>query len=182
METAIGAQREARRVSGRKVHNSFATPVIPVKCSCFLLVGSRASGSIHGLSRSPARPEESTSWKHVNQLKNGTASVHPLRAPELRALRRLQREQSPSPYLFTTERGGPMTTAGFRKLLARTGEASELGFPVHPHMLRHACGYRLANDGHDTRAIQHFMGHKNIQHTVRYAELASERFKNFWND
>jgi integrase len=120
---------------------------------------------------------------HVHRLKNGTASVHPLRGPELRALRRLEREQDPpSPYLFITERGGPMTPAGFRKLLARTGEASALDFPVHPHMLRHACGYQLANDGHDTRAIQHYMGHKNIQHTVRYTELAAERFKNFWND
>lgn len=54
--------------------------------------------------------------------------------------------------------------------------------PVHPHMLRHACGYKLANDGHDTRAIQHYLGHKNIVHTVRYTELASDRFKGFWRD
>lgn len=120
---------------------------------------------------------------HVSRMKRGTASVHPLRGPEIRALRRLEREgPTGGAYVFTTERGGPMTAAGFRKLLARVGEASTLGFPVHPHMLRHGCGFKLANDGQDTRAIQHYLGHKNIQHTVRYTELSSDRFKNFWND
>ena len=119
---------------------------------------------------------------HVNRLKNGTASTHPLRGPEIRALRRLQREAERSPYVFTTERGGPLTTSTVRKMVARAGEAAKLGFPVPPHMLRHAAGYKLANDGHDTRAIQHYLGHKNIQHTVRYTELAPDRFKNFWRD
>jgi type 1 fimbriae regulatory protein FimB/type 1 fimbriae regulatory protein FimE len=76
------------------------------------------------------------------------------------------REMGPSAYVFITERGGPMTTAGFRKMLSRCGEQSDLKFPIHPHRLRHACGYKLANDGQDTRAIQHYLGHKNIQHTV----------------
>jgi type 1 fimbriae regulatory protein FimB/type 1 fimbriae regulatory protein FimE len=62
-------------------------------------------------------------------------------------------------------------------MIARAGEIAEIGFPVHPHMLRHAAGYKLANDGQDTRAIQHYMGHRNIQHTVRYTELAADRFK-----
>ncbi len=69
-----------------------------------------------------------------------------------------------------------------RKIIARAGELAGLGFPVHPHMLRHACGFKLANDGHDTRAIQHYLGHKNIQHTVRYTELAPDRFNGFWDD
>lgn len=119
---------------------------------------------------------------HVNRLKNGVPSVHPLRGPELRALRRLKREQRPSPYLFTTERGGPLTDSTVRKMISRAGEVAKLPFPAHPHMLRHACGYKLANDGHDTRALQHYLGHKNIQHTVRYTELAPDRFKGFWND
>jgi len=85
-------------------------------------------------------------------------------------------------YVFTTERGGPLTTSTVRKLVARVGEEARLGFPVHPHMLRHATGYKLANDGHDTLAIQHYLWHWNIQHTVRYTELAPERFKNFWRD
>jgi len=82
-------------------------------------------------------------------------------------------------YVFVTERGGPMTPATFRKLLATIGTAAKFPFPVHPHMLRHATGYKLANDGQDTRAPQHYLGHKNIMHTVRYTELSPERFKNF---
>ena len=119
---------------------------------------------------------------HVNRAKNGLASVHPLGGQEIRALRRIKRETGESRYIFVTEREGPMTTAGFRKMLARTGEASGLTFPVHPHMLRHAAGYKLANQGVDTRSLQHYLGHKNIQHTTRYTELAADRFKDFWRD
>ena len=75
-----------------------------------------------------------------------------------------------------------MTASNVQKMLSRAGEAAKLGFPVHPHMLRHATGYKLANDGHDTRSIQHYLGHRNIQHTVRYTELAPTRFKDFWKD
>jgi integrase len=117
---------------------------------------------------------------HVRRIKNGMPSVHPLGGGELRALRKLQREAIQSRYVFTTERKAPMSPAGFRKMLARTGEAGAFPFLVHPHMLRHACGYKLANDGQDTRAVQHYLGHKNIQHTVRYTELAPNRFKDFW--
>jgi len=119
---------------------------------------------------------------HVRRIKNGRPSVHPLGGGELRALRKLQREAMPSRYVFTTERQAPMSPAGFRKMLARTGETAAFPFPVHPHMLRHACGYKLANDGQDTRALQHYLGHKNIQHTVRYTELAADRFKSFWEN
>ena len=119
---------------------------------------------------------------HVSRLKNGVASTHPLRGPEIRALRRLRREYGVSPYVFITERRGTMTDSSVRKIIARAGNEAHLGFPVHPHMLRHACGFKLANEGHDTRAIQHYLGHRNIQHTVRYTELAADRFKRFWND
>jgi site-specific recombinase XerD len=81
-----------------------------------------------------------------------------------------------------TERGGPMSTIGFHHLIQRLGEAARMPFQLHPHMLRHACGYKLANDGHDTRALQHYLGHKNIQHTVRYTELSPDRFRDFWRD
>ena len=118
----------------------------------------------------------------VQRLKNGVPSTHPLRAPELRSLRQLRREWPDSPYLFVSERGGPMTASNVRKLVARTALAAKLPFPVHPHMLRHACGFKLANDGHDTRSLQHYLGHKNIAHTVRYTELAPDRFKGFWKD
>ena len=119
---------------------------------------------------------------HVNRRKNGIPSVHPLRGPELRALRRIKRQDGPGAYVFLTERGGPMTTDNVRKLVQRGGQEAKLPFPVHPHMLRHACGYKLANDGHDTRAIQHYLGHRNIQNTVRYTQLSAQRFKDFWKD
>ena len=119
---------------------------------------------------------------HVSRLKNGIDSVHPIRGPELRALRKLLREYPDTAYLFITERGGPMTDSNVRKMIKRAGENANIGFPIHPHMLRHSAGYKLANDGQDTRAIQHYMGHKNIQHTVRYTELTPARFKDFWKD
>jgi type 1 fimbriae regulatory protein FimB/type 1 fimbriae regulatory protein FimE len=120
---------------------------------------------------------------HVSRAKHGSQSVHPISGRELRALRRLQREQEPqSPFVFTSERASPFTTAGFRKMVARLGVAAKFDVPIHPHMLRHGCGYKLANDGVDTRSLQAYLGHKNIQHTVRYTELAPTRFKDFWRD
>jgi len=125
--------------------------------------------------------EFTTATLHVRRVKRGTPATHPIRGDELRALRRLQREQDPkSPFVFTSERGAPFTTAGFARMVERTGEAAGIGLKVHPHMLRHACGFKLANDGHDTRALQAYLGHRNIQHTVRYTELAPTRFKDFW--
>jgi integrase len=122
-----------------------------------------------------------TATLHVRRVKQGTPSTHPILGDELRALRRLQREQAPkSAYVFTSERGSPFTTAGFARMIERAGAEAKLGFKPHPHMLRHACGYALANRGHDTRALQAYLGHKNIQHTVRYTELAPTRFKDFW--
>jgi integrase len=119
---------------------------------------------------------------HVRRAKNGTPSVHPIRGDEIRALRKLRRESPNEAYVFVTERGGPMSTIGFHHLIQRLGEAAKMPFSLHPHMLRHACGYKLANDGHDTRALQHYLGHKNIQHTVRYTELSPDRFRDFWRD
>jgi len=119
---------------------------------------------------------------HVNRRKNGTPSTHPIRGRELRALRRLQRDYPGCVYVFNGERKGPLTDSGVRKIVARAGKAAVLEFPVHVHMLRHGCGYKLANQGIDTRSIQHYLGHKNITHTVRYTELSPERFKDFWQD
>jgi len=116
---------------------------------------------------------------HVNRAKGGIESVHPLHGPELRALRPLQ---GTSLYVFTTEAGTPVTTAWFLRMIQRTGRAAKLPFPLHPHMLRHACGYKLANDGHDTRSLAHYLGHRNLQSTARYTALAPDRFARFWND
>jgi type 1 fimbriae regulatory protein FimB len=119
---------------------------------------------------------------HVRRRKNGLATTHPLYGPEMRALRTLARAYPTMPYVFVSERQGPLADATVRKIVARAGEAARLGFPVHPHMLRHATGFKLANDGHDTRIIQHYLGHKNIQHTVGYTVLAAERFQGLWPD
>jgi integrase len=109
----------------------------------------------------------------VNRAKGGCASVHPLHGPELRALRPLQGGR---PYVFVTEAGTPVTTAWFLRMVQRTGVAAKLPFPVRPHMLRHSNGYKLANDGHDTRSLAHYLGHRNLQSTARYTALAEGRF------
>ena len=119
---------------------------------------------------------------HVRRAKNGTPSTHPLTGREMRALRRLQREAPTSPFMFVSERGAPFTTAGFARMLERAAVSARLDIKVHPHMLRHACGFALANRGHDTRGLQAYLGHRYIQHAVRYSELSSDRFKGWWKD
>jgi integrase len=146
-----------------------------------ILIGYR-----HGLRASElcdlqwSQVELTTGRLHVRRAKNGSPSVHPMQGDEIRALRRVQREQKASSHVFMTERDGPMTPKAFHALFGRIGSRAKVQFPIHPHMLRHGCGYALANAGHDTRALQAWLGHKNIQHTVRYTELAPDRFKNFW--
>jgi len=120
-----------------------------------------------------------TATLHVRRAKNGKPAAHPIRGDELRALRELQRQTSGG-YVFETERGTPFTTDAVNRLVKRIGGRASFPFKVHVHMLRHACGYALANQGHDTRAIQDWLGHRAIQHTARYTELSQERFKDFW--
>src|SRR4029077_7139873 len=95
---------------------------------------------------------------HVNRLKNGIPSVHPLTGVELRALRRLQREQKTGRYVFMSERGAPMSAVAFRRMVTRLGSAARMPFPIHPHMLRHSTGFKLANQGVDTRSLPHYLG------------------------
>jgi type 1 fimbriae regulatory protein FimB/type 1 fimbriae regulatory protein FimE len=111
----------------------------------------------------------------VQRAKKGTPSTHPLHGDEIRALRRLRREFPVSDHVFVTERGGPFSTDNFAAIVKRAGRA--LGMRVHPHMLRHGCGFSLANQGRDTRSLQAFLGHKNIQNTVIYTDMAVTRFK-----
>ena len=120
---------------------------------------------------------------HVRRVKQGTPSTHPILGDELRALRRLKREQEPkSPFIFTSERGAPFAAAGFARMVERAGVQAKLGFKVHPHTLRHACGYALANKGHDTLALQAYLGHRNIQNTTRYTALARHFCREFFRD
>jgi site-specific recombinase XerD len=117
-----------------------------------------------GRPRPPARPTR----QHICRL--------------LRALRPLQREQKPGRYVFMSEGGAPTSAVAFRRMVTRLGPAAKMPFGIHPHMLRHSTGFKLANQGVDTRSLQHYLGHKNIQHTVRYSELSPERFRDFWKD
>jgi site-specific recombinase XerD len=119
----------------------------------------------------------------VRRVKRGSPATHPVRGDELRALRQLQREQEPKrPFVFTSERRAPFTTAGFARIVERVGVEAKLGFKAHPHMLWHATGYKLANDGADTRSLAHYLGHRNLQSTARYTALAPDRFAKFWRD
>ena len=115
-----------------------------------------------------------------HRLKSSTDSVHPLQGDEMRALKQWRREQEPaSKYVLTGQRG-IMTPNGLNRLIKIIAARDSELPPVHVHMLRHACGYALANAGHDTRRVQHWLGHANIQNTVRYTQLAPNAFKGFW--
>lgn len=119
---------------------------------------------------------------HVNRLKNGDSSVHFLEGDEIRALRKLRRAYPTSAFVFCSERLGPLSLNSVHKLVVRAGKLAGLELSVHPHMLRHGKGYQLASKGYDTRAIQAYFGHKNIQHTVLYTQLDPSRFKGFGKD
>jgi type 1 fimbriae regulatory protein FimB/type 1 fimbriae regulatory protein FimE len=118
----------------------------------------------------------------IHRVKQGHDSIHPLRSPELRALRQIQRDYPDTSYVFVSEHKAPLSTRTIRHIIARAGKIARIPFKVHPHQLRHACGYYLASKGHDTRAIQDYLGHKNIHHTVRYTQMSPQRFENFWRD
>jgi type 1 fimbriae regulatory protein FimE len=115
---------------------------------------------------------------HVRRAKGGKASVHPIRGYELRMLTALRKAFPDNGYVFTTERRTPFTTDAINRLIKNIGNRAELPLPVHFHMLRHSCGYKLANDGIDTRAIRHV----SITHTTRYTQLSPARFKDFCRD
>jgi len=119
---------------------------------------------------------------HVNRLKNGNPSVHFLEGDEIRALRKLRRDYEASAFVFASERQGPLSHNAIHKIVARAGEVAGLKLFAHPHMLRHGKGFHMASTGVDTRAIQAYFGHKNIQHTVRYTQLDARRFKGFGKD
>src|SRR5260221_6119675 len=118
---------------------------------------------------------------HV-RVKNGNPQHASLARKHLPALRRLQGESVPSPFGFVSERGTPFTTAGFARMVERAAVGAGLELKAHPHMLRHACGYALANKGHDTRAIQGWLGHRSITSTAVYTALAPNRARDFWRE
>jgi len=125
---------------------------------------------------------------HINRVKNGVQSVHPLKPDELARLTKLwkfQRRAYLGPagdpeYVIMHLYHGPVTTRTIHHTIQRLGERAGLPWPIHPHMLRHACGYYLANHGADTRAIQVYMGHADIKNTTLYTELNPDRFQLFF--
>jgi integrase len=117
----------------------------------------------------------------VRRVKGSVSASHPLPGDELRAIRSWLRKrgEGKSPFLFLGERG-PMTRWAITYLVEVAGKRAGIEVDVHPHMLRHSCGYYLANKGYDTRLIQDYLGHKNITHTVRYTKTAAARFEGLW--
>ena len=151
----------------------------PLRDQCLLRLIYR-----HGLRASEARNARWTDFDivagsgpktfHVRRLKGSVDSVHTLDRDEVSALRRLKAD-STSPFVFVSERGGPLSPDMVARIVETAAEDAKLGFHVHPHMLRHATGYALANKGTDTRLIQDFLGHASIANTVRYTKLAPGR-------
>jgi integrase len=114
---------------------------------------------------------------YVRRLKGSHDSTHTLEPDTVRLLKRLKAE-SDSPYVFVSERGGPMSVDAVQSIVKRAGHVAGLDFHVHPHMLRHACGFALANQegtANDTRLIQQYLGHKDIKNTVIYTTLSQRR-------
>jgi type 1 fimbriae regulatory protein FimB/type 1 fimbriae regulatory protein FimE len=111
---------------------------------------------------------------HVVRLKGSIDSTHSLDRDELRDLRKL-RQQVSGRYLFETERGGPLSVDALQYIVREAGKLARLDVEAHPHMLRHAAGYSLANEGTDTRLIQAFLGHADIRHTAHYTALSPKR-------
>ncbi|NEO33940.1 MAG: tyrosine-type recombinase/integrase, partial [Symploca sp. SIO3C6] len=118
---------------------------------------------------------------YIRRIKGSRSSRHPLQGDELRALKKLKRDYSRSPFVFTGNRHVPLSERSISHIVHQAGEIAGLDFTVHAHLLRHACGYYLANKGIDTRTIQDYLGHANIQNTVRYTRLSPARFEGLWS-
>ncbi|WP_410529535.1 tyrosine-type recombinase/integrase (plasmid) [Serratia sp. AXJ-M] len=122
---------------------------------------------------------------NVRRLKNGLSTVHPLEVREKDILARWLTERitwsdGDSPWVFLSQKGGPLSRQQFYVLLRKYGEKAGIGVHPHPHMLRHSCGYLLADLGTDTRLIQDYLGHRNIRHTVLYTASNAARFARIW--
>jgi type 1 fimbriae regulatory protein FimB len=140
--------------------------------------GLRVSEAI-GLRRDDLNLDQARLW--VRRLKNGLAVEQPITGVELRAIRRyLATRRDRLPWLFVSERRQPLTRQSVNYLIAATARRASLP-PVHPHMLRHSCGFALANRGYDLRLIQDYLGHRDPRHTVHYTRVAGSRFEGIWS-
>jgi len=123
--------------------------------------------------------KQSSLW--VKRIKNSLSTQQPITGDELRAIKRYLADRNDKlPWLFISERGQPLTRQAVNYIIAQAGERAKLGH-VHPHMLRHSCGYYLANKGVDFRTAQDFLGHRDPKHTVRYTRVAGHRFEGLWD-
>ncbi|ENE3334789.1 tyrosine-type DNA invertase [Escherichia coli] len=123
---------------------------------------------------------------NIRRIKNGFCTIHPLLSDEINALKawlcvRDQMGGAESEWLFVSRQGGPLSRQRVWQMIQNLGKKAGIKVNSHPHMLRHACGYALADRGVDTRLIQDYLGHRNIRHTVRYTASNAERFKNVWS-
>lgn len=119
---------------------------------------------------------------HIRRLKRGKEANHPIYPEELKLLRNHKKKiKHQSPWIFMSERGSTMSDDAVREIIKRAGELAGFEYQIHPHMLRHSCGFYLASRGYDTRLIQDYLGHQNINHTVRYTQLAPGRFDGLWD-
>jgi type 1 fimbriae regulatory protein FimB len=139
--------------------------------------GLRVSEAI-GLRRDEVDLDHARLW--VRRLKRGLDVEHPVAGDELRAIKRYCALRTDAlPWLFISERGQPLTRQSVNYLVAEA--ASRAGLPpVHPHMLRHSCGFALANRSYDLRLIQDYLGHRDPKHTVHYTRVAAGRFEGLW--
>ena len=117
-----------------------------------------------------------TGMLHVNRLKGSVNSVHPITGVVMRLLRKLERQDNKQRHIFISERKAVMDSQAVYRIIRRSEKVAGFEFPIHPHMLRHSCGYYLANKGTDTRTIQQYMGHAHISNTVRYTHLDAGKF------
>jgi type 1 fimbriae regulatory protein FimB len=139
--------------------------------------GLRVSEAI-GLRRDDVDLDQARLW--VRRLKNGLAVEQPITGDELRAIKRyLATRPDRLPWLFVSERSQALTRQSVNDLIAVAAKRAGLP-PVHPHMLRHSCGFALANRGYDLRLIQDYLGHRDPRHTVYYTRIAASRFEGIW--
>ena len=119
---------------------------------------------------------------YCRRLKGSVTNTHPMDGDEIRLCRRWfkERPKTAIDFIFVSERGSPLTRQSAWRIVAEAGERAKLDLDIHPHMLKHSCGYYLANKGLDTRLIQDYMGHKQIQNTVRYTATNAKRFEGLW--
>ena len=139
--------------------------------------GLRVSEAI-ALRREHVNMNEAKLW--VQRLKGSLSVEHPIYGSELRAIKRyLAQREDRLPWLFISERGQPLTRQAVNYLIRQAG--GRAGLPdLHPHMLRHSCGFYLANSGQDLRLIQDYLGHRDVRHSVRYTRVAGRRFEGLW--